>query len=42
MDGRGHPLTTHQIICLLLHHFIVNRQGKGRVVKGPDHDLNGR
>ena len=33
MDGRGHPLTTHQIICLLLHHFIVNRQGKGRVVK---------
>jgi phosphomannomutase len=33
MDGRGHPLTTHQIICLLLHHFIVNRRGKGRVVK---------
>jgi phosphomannomutase len=33
MDGRGRPLTTHQIICLLLHHFIVNRQGKGRVVK---------
>jgi phosphomannomutase len=33
MDGRGNPLTTHQIICLLLHHFIVNRHGKGRVVK---------
>jgi phosphomannomutase len=33
MDGRGNPLTTHQIICALLHHFIVNRKGKGRVVK---------
>ena len=33
MDGRGRPLTTHQIICLLLHHFIVNRRGKGRVIK---------
>jgi len=33
MDGRGRPLTTHQIICLLLHHFIVNRRGRGRVVK---------
>jgi phosphomannomutase len=33
MDGRGNPLTTHQIICLLLHHFIVNRKGHGRVVK---------
>jgi phosphomannomutase len=33
MDGRGHYLTTHQIICLLLHHLIVNRQGRGRVVK---------
>jgi len=33
MDGRGHPLTTHQIICLLLHHFIVNRKAAGRVVK---------
>jgi phosphomannomutase len=33
MDGRGNPLTTHQIICALLHHYIVNRQGKGRVVK---------
>jgi phosphomannomutase len=28
MDGRGNYLTTHQIICLLLHHFIVNRKGK--------------
>ena len=26
-------LTTHQIICLLLHHFVVNRKGRGRVVK---------
>ena len=33
MDGRGNPLTTHQIICLLLHHFIVNRKGTGRVIK---------
>lgn len=33
MDGRGNALTTHQIICLLLHHFIVNRKGRGRVVK---------
>jgi phosphomannomutase len=33
MDGRGHPLSTHQLICLLLRHFIVNRRGKGRVVK---------
>jgi phosphomannomutase len=33
MDGRGNPLTTHQIICALLHHFIVNRKGKGRIVK---------
>jgi phosphomannomutase len=33
MDGRGNPLTTHQIICLLLHHFIVNRKGIGRVIK---------
>ncbi len=33
MDGRGNPLTTHQIICLLLHHFIVNRKGSGRVIK---------
>jgi phosphomannomutase len=33
MDGRGNHLTTHQIICLLLHHLIVNRKGRGRVVK---------
>jgi phosphomannomutase len=33
MDGRGRPLTTHQMICLLLRHFIVNRKGRGRVVK---------
>jgi phosphomannomutase len=26
MDGRGNALTTHQIICLLLHHLIVNRR----------------
>ena len=32
MDGRGKYLTTHQIICLLLHHLIVNRKGRGRVV----------
>jgi len=33
MDGRGNYLTTHQLICLLLHHLVANRQGKGRVVK---------
>src|SRR6202142_719314 len=33
MDGRGNYLTTHQIICLLLHHLVVNRKGRGRVVK---------
>ncbi len=33
MNGRGKPLTTHQIICLLLHHLVVNRKGRGRVVK---------
>ena len=33
MDGRGNALTTHQIICLLLHHYIVNRHQRGRVVK---------
>ena len=33
MDGRGGYLTTHQLICLLLHHLVVNRQGRGRVVK---------
>ena len=33
MDGHGKYLSTHQLICLLLHHFIVNRKGRGRVVK---------
>src|SRR5581483_1378305 len=26
-------LSTHQLICLLLHHFVVNRKGRGRVIK---------
>jgi phosphomannomutase len=33
MDGRGNYLSTHQLICLLLHHLIENRKGRGRVVK---------
>jgi len=33
MDGRGNYLSTHQLICLLLHHLAVNREGRGRVVK---------
>ena len=33
MDGHGHYLSTHQLICLLLRHFVVERQGRGRVVK---------
>jgi phosphomannomutase len=33
MTGSGKYLTTHQLICLLLHHFVVNRKGKGKVVK---------
>jgi phosphomannomutase len=33
IDGRGNYLTTHQIICLLLHHLVVNLKGRGRVVK---------
>jgi phosphomannomutase len=33
MDGRGNYISTHQLICLLLHHFVVNRKGRGRVVK---------
>lgn len=33
MDGRGNALSTHQIICLLLEHFVRNRQAKGRVIK---------
>jgi phosphomannomutase len=33
MDGHGNPLSTHQLICLLLQHFVVNRKSRGRVVK---------
>ena len=33
MDGKGNALTTHQIICLLLYHYSVNRKQKGRVIK---------
>ncbi len=33
MDGRGNALSTHQIICLLLRHYVVNRGLTGRVVK---------
>jgi len=33
MDGHGKYLSTHQLICLLLHHLVVNRKGRGRVVK---------
>ncbi len=33
MNGRGKVLTAHQIICLLLHHLVANRKGRGRVVK---------
>ncbi len=33
MDGRGNYISTHQLICLLLSHLVVNRKGKGRVVK---------
>ncbi len=33
MMGNGAPLTTHQIICLLLRHYVVNRRSTGRVVK---------
>ena len=33
MDGRGNYLSTHQLICLLLRHLLLNRGGKGRVVK---------
>lgn len=31
--GNGDPLTTHQIICLLLRHYVKNRGMTGRVVK---------
>lgn len=33
MDGRGNYLSTHQLICILLHHYVVNRKARGRVVK---------
>ncbi len=33
MDGRGSPLTSHQLICLLLHHAIANRGARGRMIK---------
>ena len=33
MDGRGRYLSTHQLICLLLHHYIHNRKTTGRVIK---------
>ncbi len=33
MDGRGHPISTHQIICLLLQHLHNNRGLRGRMVK---------
>ncbi len=33
MDGRGGYLSTHQIIALLLHHYIRNRTETGRVIK---------
>ncbi len=33
MDGRGNAITTHQIICLLVRHFVKNRDGNGRIVK---------
>jgi phosphomannomutase len=33
MDGRGQYLSTHQLICCLLHHLLVNRRGRGKVVK---------
>jgi phosphomannomutase len=33
MDGRGNYLSTHQIICALLHHLVVNRKLTGRMIK---------
>jgi phosphomannomutase len=33
LDGRGGLVTTHQLICLLLRHFVVNRGERGRVIK---------
>jgi len=33
MDGSGRYLSTNEIICLLLRHFLKNRKSHGRVVK---------
>lgn len=33
LDGRGRPLTTHQVVCLILYHLHENRGLTGRVVK---------
>jgi phosphomannomutase len=33
MDGRGNYLSTHQLICLLLRHLVLNRGARGRVIK---------
>ncbi len=33
MDGRGNYLSTHQIICLLLNHYVNNRGANGRMIK---------
>jgi phosphomannomutase len=33
MDGRGRPLSTHQLICLVLQHLRTRRHASGRVVK---------
>jgi phosphomannomutase len=33
MDGRGRPISTHEVICLLLQHLRVNRGRQGRVLK---------
>lgn len=33
MDGRGRPLSTHQVICVLLQHFHQVRHARGRMVK---------
>ena len=33
MDGRGNYLSTHNMICLLLQHYVVNRKAKGRMIK---------
>ncbi len=33
MDGRGVALSTHQVICLLLQHYVKNRGSSGRVIK---------